>query len=201
MKSPRVVLPPAVAFSYNFMQDPLAGMARSGAAWDHAARPGQRRGHGRTSSSPSRLLRPKGRGYMPVLKGLAVPKTAPNAGANQLIRWMLGVGTQAKTLGSVGFFPVVGSRLSKQLGAAFEDEHRGGEDPAGRRRAQVAAARRSGGPRAKTSARSPRTRSCGSVSETRRRSSTNRASCRRSWTRPPLRAGHLTRRATGDCAR
>jgi multiple sugar transport system substrate-binding protein len=57
---------------------------------------------------------------MPVLAGLAIPKTAPNAaGARQLIRWMTGVPVQARTLGSVGFFPVVGSRLSKQTGAGL----------------------------------------------------------------------------------
>jgi multiple sugar transport system substrate-binding protein len=52
-----------------------------------------------------------------VLAGLAIPKTAPNpAGGRTLIRWMTGKTTQARTLGSVGFFPVVGARLSKQLG-------------------------------------------------------------------------------------
>jgi len=60
---------------------------------------------------------PMGRGYMPVLAGLAIPKTAPNpSGAKQLIKWMVSVPVQARTLGSVGFFPVVGSRLSKRLG-------------------------------------------------------------------------------------
>ena len=108
------------SLSYNFMQDPLLS-GEVWVAWDHVARLVNA-----LRTRPDEFVAfpaprgPKGRGYMPVLAGLAVPKTAPNAaGANQLIRWMLGVGTQAKTLGSVGFFPVVGSRLSKQLGAGL----------------------------------------------------------------------------------
>ena len=108
------------SLSYNFMQDPLLS-GEVWVAWDHVARLVNA-----LRTRPDEFVAfpapkgPKGRGYMPVLAGLAVPKTAPNpAGANQLIRWMLGVGTQAKTLGSVGFFPVVGARLSKQLGAGL----------------------------------------------------------------------------------
>jgi multiple sugar transport system substrate-binding protein len=57
---------------------------------------------------------------MPVLAGMAIPKTAPNsAGARQLIRFMDGISTQAKTLGSVGFFPVIGGKLSKRLGTGL----------------------------------------------------------------------------------
>jgi multiple sugar transport system substrate-binding protein len=105
------------SLSYNFMQDPLQS-GEVWVAWDHVARlvnalkarPGEY-----VAFPPPKG--PRGRGYMPVLAGLAVPKTAPNASGGQaLIRWMTGKATQARTLGSVGFFPVVGARLSRQLG-------------------------------------------------------------------------------------
>jgi multiple sugar transport system substrate-binding protein len=60
---------------------------------------------------------------MPVLAGLAIPRTAPNkAGARELIRHLLKVSTQAKTLSAVGFFPVVGGRLSQQVSAGLRLE-------------------------------------------------------------------------------
>ena len=63
---------------------------------------------------------PKGLAYMPVLAGLAIPKSAPNpAGAKALLRYLLSVSTQAKTLSAVGFYPVVAGRLSKQLSAGL----------------------------------------------------------------------------------
>jgi multiple sugar transport system substrate-binding protein len=108
------------SLTYNFMQDPLLS-GEVWVAWDHVARLVNA-----LRTRPNEFVAfpapkgPKGRGYMPVLAALAIPKTAPNpAGARQLIRWMTGVPVQARTLGSVGFFPVVGSRLSKQLGAGL----------------------------------------------------------------------------------
>ncbi len=105
------------SLSYNFMQDALLS-GEVWVAWDHVARLVNA-----LRTRPEEFVAfpapkgPKGRGYMPVLAGLAVPKTAPNAaGGRALIRWLTGTATQARTLGSVGFFPVVGSRLSKQLG-------------------------------------------------------------------------------------
>jgi multiple sugar transport system substrate-binding protein len=54
---------------------------------------------------------------MPVLAGLAIPKTAPNvAGAKQLIEFLDGVAAQARLPQIAGFFPVVAQRLSKQVG-------------------------------------------------------------------------------------
>jgi multiple sugar transport system substrate-binding protein len=108
------------SLSYNFMQDPLQS-GEVWVAWDHVARLVNalkaRPGDYVAFPAPKG---PKGRGYMPVLAGLAVPRTAPNASGGQaLIRWMTGKATQARTLGSVGFFPVVGARLSKQLGAGL----------------------------------------------------------------------------------
>jgi multiple sugar transport system substrate-binding protein len=105
------------SLSYNFMQDPLQS-GEVWVAWDHVARLVNalkaRPGDYVAFPAPKG---PKGRGYMPVLAGLAVPRTAPNAAGGQaLIRWMTGKTTQARTLGSVGFFPVVAARLSRQLG-------------------------------------------------------------------------------------
>jgi multiple sugar transport system substrate-binding protein len=108
------------SLGYNFMQDPLLS-GEVWVAWDHVARLVNA-----LRTRPDEFVAfpapagPKGRGYMPVLAGLAIPKSSPNvSGARQLIRWMTGVGVQARTLGSVGFFPVVGSRLSKQTGAGL----------------------------------------------------------------------------------
>jgi multiple sugar transport system substrate-binding protein len=51
---------------------------------------------------------PKGRGYMPVLAGLAVLKGAPDAnGAMGLIDYLTWPETQIATARNVGFFPVV----------------------------------------------------------------------------------------------
>jgi multiple sugar transport system substrate-binding protein len=108
------------SLNYNFMQDPLLS-GEVWVAWDHVARLVNA-----LKARPDDFVAfpapagPKGRGYMPVLSGLAIPKTAPNpTGARALIRWMVSKSVQAKTLGSVGFFPVVGGRLSKQLGAGL----------------------------------------------------------------------------------
>jgi multiple sugar transport system substrate-binding protein len=105
------------SLSYNFMQDPLQS-GEVWVAWDHVARLVNalkaRPGDYVAFPAPKG---PKGRGYMPVLAGLAVPRTAPNAAGGQaLIRWMTGKATQARTLGSVGFFPVRAARYSRQLG-------------------------------------------------------------------------------------
>jgi multiple sugar transport system substrate-binding protein len=105
------------SLSYNFMQDPLQS-GEVWVAWDHVARLVNalkaRPGDYVAFPAPKG---PKGRGYMPVLAGLAIPRTAPNAtGGQALIRWMTGKATQARTLGSVGFFPVRAARYSRQLG-------------------------------------------------------------------------------------
>jgi multiple sugar transport system substrate-binding protein len=105
------------SLSYNFMQDPLLS-GEVWVAWDHVARLVNA-----LRTRPEDFVvfpapkGPKGRGYMPVVAGLAIPKGAPNAaGGRLLLKWMLSKAVQARTLGSVGFFPVVGARLSKQLG-------------------------------------------------------------------------------------
>ena len=108
------------SLTYNFMQDPLLS-GEVWVAWDHVARlQAALKARGNDFVAFPAPRGPMGRGYMPVLAGLAVPKTAPNpSGAKQLIKWLNSVPVQARTLGSVGFFPVVGSRLSKRLGTGL----------------------------------------------------------------------------------
>jgi multiple sugar transport system substrate-binding protein len=105
------------SLTYGFMQDPLLN-GEVMLAWEHVART-------RTAllQRPQDFVvmpaprGPNGRAYMPVLAGLAIPRNAPTPAAGKnFIRYMLSVGTQAQTLGSVGFYPVVSSRLSRRLG-------------------------------------------------------------------------------------
>src|SRR5260370_20228194 len=59
---------------------------------------------------------PKGRGYMPVLAGLAVVKGAPDmSGALALIDYLTQPQTQVVTARSVGFFPVVAAEMPTDL--------------------------------------------------------------------------------------
>ena len=51
---------------------------------------------------------PTGRGFMPVIAGIAIPKTAPDmAASKQLVEYMLKPETQIATLRATNFFPVV----------------------------------------------------------------------------------------------
>ncbi len=94
--------------NYNFMQEPLlAGDVMI--AWDHVARL-----QTAFRSKPDDFVAfpapagPKGRAFMPVLVGVAVPRSAPNAaGAVQLIDYLLKPETQIATLRASSFFPVV----------------------------------------------------------------------------------------------
>src|SRR6516162_7708017 len=102
--------------SYNFMQEPLL----SGDVWigfDHIARMldalRQQPDEFVAFPAPSG---PKGRGYMPVLAGLAVVKGAPEMnGAMALIDYLDQPETQILTARSVGFFPVVKANLPPDL--------------------------------------------------------------------------------------
>ncbi len=59
---------------------------------------------------------PKGRGYMPVLAGLAIPKGAPNqAGAEQLIDYLTQPPQQTITAQQVGFFPTTNVMVPTDL--------------------------------------------------------------------------------------
>lgn len=102
--------------NYNFMQEPLL----SGdvlIAWDHVARL-----QNAFRSKPDDFVAfpapagPKGRAFMPVLVGVAVPKTAPDtAAALQLIDYLLKPDTQIATLRASSFFPVVKVALPTDL--------------------------------------------------------------------------------------
>lgn len=101
--------------SYGFMEEPL----KTGEVWvafDHTARLlsalTDKPGDYVTFPAPAGA---KGRGYMPVLVGMAVPKNAPDkAAAERLIDHLTKPATQALILKEIGFFPVVNTDL-KQL--------------------------------------------------------------------------------------
>jgi len=102
--------------SYNFMQEPLL----AGDVWiafDHIARllDALRQKPDQFIAFPA-PAGPKGRGYMPVLAGLAVVKGAPDMnGAMALIDYLAQPATQIATARSVGFFPVVTADLPPDL--------------------------------------------------------------------------------------
>jgi multiple sugar transport system substrate-binding protein len=102
--------------NYNFMQEPLL----SGDVWigfDHVARllDALRQKPDDFVAFPA-PAGPKGRGYMPVLAGLAIAKDAPDAkGAAALIDYMTQPATQIATARAVGFFPVVKAELPPDL--------------------------------------------------------------------------------------
>ena len=102
--------------SYNFMQQPLLS-GDVWIAWDHVARvlDALRQKPDKFVAFPA-PAGPKGRGYMPVLAGLAVLKGAPDLnGAMALIDYLTQPQTQIATARSVGFFPVVKADLPPDL--------------------------------------------------------------------------------------
>ena len=102
--------------SYDFMQEPLlAGEVLI--AFDHIARLKDA-----LAAKPNDFVTfpapagPKGRGYMPVVAGLGIPKGAPNrAGAVAIIEHLSKPETQLVTAAEVGFFPVVKVELPATL--------------------------------------------------------------------------------------
>jgi multiple sugar transport system substrate-binding protein len=102
--------------NFNFMQDPLI----SGDVWiafDHISRVldalRQKPGEFIVFPPPAG---PKGRGYMPVLAGLAVVKGAPDmGGAIALIDYLSEPATQIAMARSSGFFPVVKADLPPDI--------------------------------------------------------------------------------------
>jgi multiple sugar transport system substrate-binding protein len=96
------------SISYEFMQEPL----QSGEVWvafDHVARLIQA-----LNADPENYVAfpapagPAGRGYMPVIVGLGIPKNAPNPdGAKALIDYLTKPETQKRVLSDLAFFPVV----------------------------------------------------------------------------------------------
>ncbi|RYE85001.1 MAG: extracellular solute-binding protein [Hyphomicrobiales bacterium] len=102
--------------SYDFMQEPLMA-GEVWVAFDHVARLKDA-----LVQEPDKYVTfpapagPKGRGYMPVIAGLAIPKGAPDrAGAAAVIEHLTKPGVQVKTAAEVGFFPVVKADLPADL--------------------------------------------------------------------------------------
>jgi multiple sugar transport system substrate-binding protein len=102
--------------NYNFMQEPLLA-GEVWIAWDHVARVKEA-----LTLQPDQFVAfpapagPKGRGYMPVIAGLAIPKDAANReGAVAVIEHMTKPETQLATAAEVGFFPVVKADLPPNL--------------------------------------------------------------------------------------
>ncbi len=98
--------------AYGFMDEPL----KTGEVWvafDHTARLlsalNEKPNDFVVFPAPSAA---KGRGYMPVIVGIAVPKNSPDrAAADRVIDHLTKPGTQAAILREVGFFPVVKADL------------------------------------------------------------------------------------------
>ncbi|AZO81347.1 MULTISPECIES: ABC transporter substrate-binding protein [unclassified Bosea (in: a-proteobacteria)] len=102
--------------SYDFMQEPLMA-GEVWVAFDHVARLKDA-----LVQEPDKYVTfpapagPKGRGYMPVVAGLAIPKGAPDrAGAVAVIEHLTKPEIQVKTAAEVGFFPVVKAELPADL--------------------------------------------------------------------------------------
>lgn len=102
--------------NYDFMQEPLAA-GEVMVAWDHVARL-----KNVISAQPDSYVvfpapaGPKGRGYMPVVAGLAIPKGAPDkAGAEAVIAHLSKPETQVLTASLVGFFPTLNVALPTDL--------------------------------------------------------------------------------------
>ena len=111
------------ALAYEFMQDPLLSEEVL-VSWEHVARlkTALERRPDDFAVFPS-PTGPRGLAYMPVVAGLAIPRNSPNpAGGKALIRHLLSLSTQARTLSAVGFFPVVSGRLSKRVSAGLRLE-------------------------------------------------------------------------------
>jgi multiple sugar transport system substrate-binding protein len=101
---------------YDFMQEPLLA-EEVWVAFDHVARVKEA-----LMEAPDEFVTfpapagPKGRGYMPVVAGLAIPKGAPDrAGAAALVEYLSRPETQVTTAREVGFFPVVKASLPADL--------------------------------------------------------------------------------------
>lgn len=100
--------------SYGFMEEPL----RTGEVWvafDHTARLlpalNDKPADFVTFPAPSGV---KGRGFMPVIVGMAIPKNAADKAAGErVIDHLTKPATQAAILKEIGFFPVVKSDLSQ----------------------------------------------------------------------------------------
>ncbi len=109
--------------NYEYMQEPLA-RGEVLVAWDHVARL-----IGVTRDKPDDWLMvpaprgPKGRGYMLIIAGLALPKGGlERAAAEQVIRGIASPGMQIETLRQNAFFPVTSVQLPADLPPGIADE-------------------------------------------------------------------------------
>ncbi|MDG4674950.1 ABC transporter substrate-binding protein [Shinella sp. 838] len=109
--------------NFSFMQEQLLS-EDVWIAWDHTSRLAQA-----FNARPDDFVAfpapagPKGRGFMPVLAGLAIPRTAADVdGAKALIKYMLKPETQIATLRATNFFPVIDTELPSDLPFAVQVE-------------------------------------------------------------------------------
>ncbi|MDQ3412091.1 MAG: ABC transporter substrate-binding protein [Chloroflexota bacterium] len=108
---------------YAFMQEPL--LAREVmVAWDHTARL-----INALQTSPDDFVTfpaprgPAGLGFLPVVAGLAIPRTAPDPEASlALIEYLTRPETQALTLQEVAFFPAIAAELPTELDPGIQAE-------------------------------------------------------------------------------
>ncbi len=109
--------------SYNFMQDPLQS-GEVWVAWDHVARL-----INAATAQPNNFILvpapigPKGRGYLIVLGGMAIPKGAPDVkAAEKAITFLTTPYAQINTLDKLAFFPATGVKIPKVLPAGIRLE-------------------------------------------------------------------------------
>jgi multiple sugar transport system substrate-binding protein len=107
--------------NYGFMQEPLLS-GEVWVAWDHTARLADA-----LNQKPNDFVvfpapaGPTGRGFMPVIAGIAVPKTSPNVeDAKALAAYMLKPETQVATLRATNFFPVMDVKLPEDMPASVK---------------------------------------------------------------------------------
>jgi multiple sugar transport system substrate-binding protein len=109
---------------YAFMQEPLQA-GEVWVAWDHQARliDALRASADDFVAFPA-PTGPKGLGFMPVVTGLAIPKTAPDAdAAKDLIRYLTDPKQTATVARELGFFPATAEQqLPEDLDAGIRAE-------------------------------------------------------------------------------
>lgn len=107
--------------NHAFMQEPLLS-EEVWVAFDHTARLAEA-----FNQRPDGFIAfpapagPTGRGFMPVVAGVAVPTTASDmASSKELVSYMLKPETQIATLRATNFFPVIDVKLPDDLPAAVQ---------------------------------------------------------------------------------
>jgi multiple sugar transport system substrate-binding protein len=109
--------------NYEYMQEPLLS-EEVWIAWDHVARL-----INAAQDKPNDFLLvpapagPRGRGFMPVLAGLGIPKGVPNrAGAEALIEYLTQPKQQSTTAANLAFFPVTSAPVPSDLNPGIKLE-------------------------------------------------------------------------------